>query len=789
MMGFSAVFYPNMVKYHSKKLNRKISMLKLAFLARLSSLYYIWKVFESLLVFFLVSITHLTKHYISMNQYHNFDHILFLNKFFGSSNAYKIYKSYLYIMRKTTLHRDAKHYIVLGLLVSLCLGLTSCKEDLNEKYAQTSLEVNIIPQPSKLVSNKGVFVIDNNTGLYISAQDDKAVSVAELFIANIKQVSGYDIKLNTGDNRINLVINKNLDNLGSEGYQLEVSDKEIVLEAFEPAGLFNGTQTILQMLPSAAQSSAVVKDVEWIVPCVSIEDKPRFSWRGYMKDVSRTFYNVDVIKKYLDVMALYKLNVFHLHLTDDQGWRIEIKNYPKLTSPQTTVFHETHHEPAERSGYYTQEQLKDLVKYAAERNITIVPEIDLPGHCWPAMLAYPELSVNQKTDPPYVFPFCASWGYWGNQRTPNTFDPTNERVYEFLDILFEELTSIFPSEYIHFGGDEVKFSVWDEAEHIQQFIKKKGFKSNKDLQSYFVARVCDIIKSKGRKPIGWNDILEGDHEPIRGAAIMSWLGEHAITEAAENGFYTVASPAGYLYTDITQADRNDGTMSDLAYSHINSLERIYGYEPTHGLDSAHEHFVLGVQANMWPAIPQEVKDINVQNFPRLLALAEIGWIEKGERDYDNFKKRLATHYPRLDELKVDYYREGGYISGTWSPEKLTTEFANLEWDVTKKVYANGRINAAFFYTKGEHFMDIQKVELLEDGKVISTDEHDGLADKFRGTYKTKTYFYALKVDDYKASSKYTVRAMVKGKDGVDSYGNFTFNLSPYQPFSIIEPKN
>jgi len=635
------------------------------------------------------------------------------------------------------MNKNVNRFCLLGIVLSLFLGFTSCNKDLKKKYADTNLEVSIIPKPEMLMSKKGVFEITKNTGINISTQDAKAVSVVNLFMTSINQASGFNLKLEPKDENINFVINENLKELGSEGYKLDVSQNKIVIEAYNVAGLFYGTQTILQMLPSAAQSATFIKNAEWIVPCISIEDKPRFLWRGYMKDVSRTFYGVDVIKKYLDVMALYKMNVFHFHLTDDQGWRVEIKNYPKLTSPQTTVFYEKFNEPAERSGYYTQEQLKDLVQYAAKRNITIVPEIDLPGHCWSAMIAYPELSVNKKTAPPYVFPFLASWEIWGNQRTPNTFDPTNERVYEFLDVVFEELTSIFPSKYIHFGGDEVKFSVWDESKHVQDYINKQGLKSNKDLQSYFVARVCDIIKSKGRHPIGWNDILEGDHNPIKGAAIMSWIGEHAIIEAAENGFYTVATPAGYLYTDITQADRNDGTMSDLAYGHINSLERIYGYEPTHGLDTKNEHFVLGVQANMWPAIPQEVKDINVQNFPRLLAVAEIGWIAKGERDYEDFKKRLGTHYPRLDELKIDYYREGGYISGTWSPEKLSTEFSNIEWDVTKKVYANGRINAAFFYTKGENFMDIQKVELLEDGKVISIDEHEGLADKFRGTHKKR----------------------------------------------------
>jgi len=691
---------------------------------------------------------------------------------------------YIIKMKKV---KNLKRYLIFGGVLSMFLGSISCKENLSKKYESTILNVDIIPKPVKLIPKEGVFVIDQQTDLHYDTNDPKIASIALLFAESVKQSSGIDLALDGGTHPIEFALDKKLKHLGKEGYILEVSSQRITIQAFQVGGLFNATQSLLQMLPSAIQSDKIVENVEWIIPCAYIEDIPRFSWRGYMKDVSRTFYSVDVIKKYLDVMALYKLNVFHLHLTDDQGWRIEIKKYPKLTTPQTTVFHEKHGQPKERSGYYTQEQLKELVQYAAQRNITIVPEIDLPGHCWPAMIAYPELSVNGNTDPPYVFPFLASWGYWGNQRTPNTFDPSNEKVYEFLEILFDEVIAIFPSEYIHFGGDEVKFSVWEKSKHVQEFMKKKGLKTSSDLQSYFVSKVCEIIKSKGRKPIGWNDILEGEHDSIKGATIMAWLGEHAIVEAAENGFYTVATPAGYMYTDITQADRNDGTMSDLAYGHINSLERIYNYEPTHGLTEDKEHFVLGVQANMWPAIPQEVKDINVQNFPRLLAVAEIGWVAKEGRDFSEFKERLATQYPRLDQLKVDYYKKGGYISGTWSPETISTEFKEIEWDVSKKVYADGRVIASFFYTKGENFMEIKNVELLEEGQVISSDKHDGLADTFRGTYKTKTFFYNLKVDNFKPSSIYTLRALVKGKDGSDSYGNFNFNLSPYIPFEVVEP--
>ncbi len=681
----------------------------------------------------------------------------------------------------------------ISISVILFIGLTllSCRGGDTGKYVNSQPEVYIIPKPLQLYQDNGVFFLKERTVLFADIDDPGVMGAVDLFRGIALKSTGFKLKTqkSSGKNEagIHLAINNELIELGDEGYSLDVDNKKIILEACAPSGLINGIQTIRQLLPVQIESEKVVESVDWIVPCVHIKDKPRFSWRGYMKDVSRTFYSMDVIKKYMDSMTLYKLNMLHLHLSDDQGWRIEIKKYPELTSKKTTEFDKKYNEPPERNGYYTQEQIRDLVKYAEARNITIVPEIDLPGHCWPAMIAYPELSVNKKTDPPYVFPFIASWSYWGNQRTPNTFDPSNDKVYEFLNDLFDEITEIFPSEYIHFGGDEVRFQVWDEAPHLQKFIKDNGLRDNEGLQSYFVARVCDIIKSKGRKPIGWNDILEGDPQKIRGTAIMSWLGSNAIKEAAEKEFYTVATPTGYTYFDITQADRNDGTMSDLAYRNIISPEKIFHYEPTAGLEPEQEIYVLGIQANMWTALPREVKDVNVQNFPRLLAIAEICWREKGTKDYDDFLYRLESHYPRLDEMKIDYYKKNGYISGTWSPEIIKPEYSILEWDVTEKVYTNGRIIAGFFFTSGKNHLEIKKVELLENGNVITMDEHYGLADDFRGTHKTKSFLYNLKVDNYIKESKYTIRISARGKGGTESYGNFTFNLSPYKPFSVIEP--
>lgn len=647
-----------------------------------------------------------------------------------------------------------------------------------------SQEISVIPKPQQILKKTGNFVIDQNTGIQLKGASEKDV---QLFLNQLRKASGYALPVKSGqENSIIFQLDTKLGLPNQDGYTLDVSDKNIIVKAKNGNGLFYATQTLRQLLPVSVESSDKKENKNWTIPALAITDFPRYDWRGYMKDVSRTFYSVDVVKKYLDLMALYKMNTFHWHLTDDQGWRIEIKKYPKLTSEQTTVFHRTENQPAERSGFYSQEQIKEVVAYARERKITIVPEIDVPGHSWPTILAYPQLGVNKNSYPYFVFPFVSSWGYWGNQFTPNTLDPSKEEVYTFLQNVFTEIAALFPGEYIHFGGDEVRHVLWEKEPHIQEFMKIHQIGNVKQLQSYFVQRVSGIIKRLGRKPIGWNDVLTDDKGLPKETAIMSWLGEEAIKEAASHGFKAVATPYSHVYLDITQADRNDGTPSDLAYSNINSIDRIYTYDPSAGLTKEEEKFVLGIQGNLWSALTQETKDMNVHVFPRLLAIAETGWTLPANKNFEDFKKRLLAGEKRLDELKVDYYKTGGYISGKWTQNDIKEEFSDLSFDVTSKIYANGRIATGFFYTSGKNFLEIDGAQLLEDGKVISEDLHHALADTFRGTNKIKPFYYNFKIDQYNPKAKYMIKAEVRGAGGTDSNGNFTFNLSPYKPFTVVE---
>ncbi len=639
--------------------------------------------------------------------------------------------------------------------------------------------VSVIPQPAEMSIRDGSFIVTPKTRVICP---EEFIPRAGIFASLLRSSTGYDIPVvsgkrpGTGD--INLVLSHG--STSEDGYRVDVEKGRVTVVSSGLDGLFYGLQTLRQLLPVSVESASVCNEI-WDIPCVSISDSPRFSWRGYMLDVSRTFYGVDVLKKYIDIMSLYKMNVFHLHLTDDQGWRIEIRKYPELTAPLSTVFGDVHGEPSCRSGYYTQDEIRDLVAYARDRNVTIVPEIDVPGHSWAALLARPELGVNGILEPHYVFPFLDAWSYWGVQFSPNTLDPSDERVYAFLDDVFTEIAELFPSEYIHFGGDEAKHHIWAAEPHIQEFMKDKGMESTADLQSWFVERVCGIIASKGKKPIGWNDILKDSDALTRETAIMAWLGEEAISMAAEKGMYTVAVPATHMYLDVTQADRNDGTKTDLAYELINSIERIYEYDPLVALRPEEEKYVLGVQANLWTHIARDVKDVNVQTFPRLLAVAESGWTPDRLKDFSGFVGRLDAHLQRLDEMKVDHYRPGGYIVGGWSVEGK--ESRTLEWDVTRQVYAAGRAYAGFYYLDGA-FLRIEKVELLKDGEVVSEDRHYGLADTFRATHKEKTYLYELYVDEYDPEAEYVIRADVYADtDGISS-GNFTFSLSPYVPFAV-----
>ena len=649
----------------------------------------------------------------------------------------------------------------------------------------------IIPAPSTLDLHAGQFTIDSKTRVYCT---ENALPTAEAWAERIRQSTGLPLPVEVKDRpagrpgAICFILPRKPDNEQDESYTLDVMARSVVVRSKSQAGLFYGSQTLRQLLPPQIEADSVVDSLSLVLPALHISDSPRFKWRGYMLDVSRTFSSIEVVKKYLDLMALYKMNVFHFHLTDDQGWRMEIKKYPRLTSEKATVYPPEYGRAASHSGFYTQEELKELVRYAAERHIEIVPEIDIPGHSWPVLICYPELAVSNNLYPDYIMPFTESYHVWGNQFTPNTLDPTKESVYRFLDDVLTEVAEVFPSQYIHIGCDEVRHEVWEKQPHIQAFMKEHHMTRIEEVQSYFVQRVSKLITDKGRRPMGWNDILADAGNLPKSTCIMSWLGANSVKEAARYGFHTVATPSSHLYLDICQADRNDGVRADLAYSHTIRLEDVYNYDPAKGLTPDEQKYLLGIQANLWTNVMHDAKDINVQTFPRLLAAAEIGWTTVKEKNFKNFQTRTDSHLPRLKALHTDYYQPGGYIVGTWQPSDIVTvDYRTLEWDVTDRVYASGSVMAGLYFTKGKNPLNIKRMQLLENGQVIAEDTHRGFADLTRATGKRKTYLYQLAIDRYRPEARYTLRAEVSGYGGTDSYGNAIFSLSPYQPFTATEP--
>jgi hexosaminidase len=442
--------------------------------------------------------------------------------------------------------------------------------------------------------------------------------------------------------------------LGTEGYQLQINPDMINLVANGPAGLFYGMHSLLQLMPVNNPSGVAA------IPACTITDYPRFGWRGLMLDVSRHFFAVAEVKQYIDLMAHYKLNVFHWHLTDDNGWRIEIKSYPKLTevgacrvvrygtfgdriAPQPG-------EPTTDCGYYTQEEIKDIVAYAKARYVTIVPEIDVPGHSLAAIAAYPELSITKEKQ--LVSPGHKFSEWYGNgtfkMLLDNTLNPADEKVYAFLDKVFGEVAALFPGEYIHAGGDECYHGYWEKSPEVQAFMKKQGIIDVHGMQSYFMQRVAQIIAAKGKKMIGWDEIMDGGL--AKGAVVMSWRGMKGGIEAAKLGHKVVMSPTTHAYLDYMQAD---ASLEPRVYASL-LLQTCYEFDPLpQGIDAA---LVLGGQANLWTEKVPHYRHATYMTYPRSWAISEALWSPKEQKHWPDFVRRTELHFERADAMQLHVSR-------------------------------------------------------------------------------------------------------------------------------------
>ncbi|MBU2997976.1 family 20 glycosylhydrolase [Cellulophaga baltica] len=535
-----------------------------------------------------------------------------------------------------------KNYLA---LLVITLFLASCSEKPKPTFKQE--DISLLPKPVSFELNESSFQIESDTKVIM--QDESQQKAVNYLLGLFNTAAGYHLQIKN-EKTENAIVFENVEGLKDGAYTLEVTPTSILVTATEENGFFNAVQTIRQLLPVAIESKEKVT-ADWYVPSVSIEDEPRFEWRGMHMDFSRHFFEIDEVKDFLDHMALYKMNTYHMHLTDDQGWRIEIKEYPLLTEKgawripnnQDTIcntravenelytidqskFKEIDGE-RKYGGFFTQEQIKEIVAYADDRCITVIPEIDMPGHFKAAIDNYPFLSCNGQSGWDTVFTHPACLG--------------KDTTYEFMKNVLSEVVELFPSEYVHIGGDEVNVDSWKVCPSCQKVIKENNLKDEHELQSFFNRDIEQFLKSKGKKFMGWDEIVEGGL--TKEATIMWWRGwrPEAPKKAAENGNDLVITPTDAYYFDYL----NEG----------NTLEKIYNYEPIpENFTEAEASNVLGIQANLWSEWIPSYKRLQYQAFPRMLAVSENGWVAQ-ERDFEAFNARVEKQYDRLDVLDVYYY--------------------------------------------------------------------------------------------------------------------------------------
>ncbi|WP_430814724.1 family 20 glycosylhydrolase [Carboxylicivirga sp. RSCT41] len=518
-------------------------------------------------------------------------------------------------------------------LMITCIACSPQKKEMKKFKA-----VHIIPQPAELSQGGGSFILDESTQWVTQGEDSAAI--IQFFSSKIKQSTGYDLKkvrVEPESNFISLNINSAMPG-GEEAYALSVTKDFIYISGGSERGLFYGLQTLLQLLPADIESSKTVSKPAWNIPVVEIKDEPRFKWRGMHLDVCRHFVPVDAIKKHLDMMAMFKLNTFHWHLTEDQAWRIEIKKYPKLTEVGAKRIEGEGHE---YSGFYTQAEVKEIVDYAAQRFITVVPEIELPGHALAALAAYPGYSCTGG-------PFEVR-NVWGVE--PDVYCAGNDETFQFLEDVISEVVALFPSPYFHIGGDECPKERWEDCNKCQQRMRREGLKDEHELQSYFIKRIEKVLIAHKKKMIGWDEILEGGL--AESAAVMSWRGEKGGIEAASQGHDVVMTPGNWCYLDHYQGDYR---VEPVAIGGYTTLEESYNYEPVPSeLDEEKAHHVLGTQGNVWTEYMYTPELVEYRVYPRLIALAEVNWSKKENKDYESFVNRLDKALPRLDLHNINYH--------------------------------------------------------------------------------------------------------------------------------------
>lgn len=548
----------------------------------------------------------------------------------------------------------SKHFcgILSASLCTLMLSMTSCQEKGNKE------QCSLIPQPNELKTNTGHFTFNNSTVFYVSPELDKnSTPIIESFSENLNTVSGFQTTaqpLNEAEtlSKQSIVFKAN-EKIAPEGYELRIQPDEIMIQASDRSGVFYALQTLKQLLPVAIYGNEPVADIQWTLPCVEIKDAPRFGYRGLHIDIARHFFPKEEMKKILDLMALHKQNQLHWHLTDDQGWRIEIKKYPLLTEigsirNKTMIRKEwENYDTTPYGGFYTQEDIKEVVEYANERCINVIPEIDLPGHMMAALAAYPNLGC---TGGPYEVS-----GQWGVR--DDVLCPGKEETFTFIEDVLTEVMELFPSEYIHIGGDECPKARWEKCPRCQARIKAEGLKANEKhkaeffLQSYVTARVEKFLNDHGRKIIGWDEILEGELAP--NATVMSWRGMDGGIEAARLKHPVIMTPNNYVYLDYYPTMNTQD--EPLAIGGYNPIEKVYSLEPVPAVLNEQERaYIIGAQGNLWTEYILSNEQLEYMLLPRLAALSEVQWTQPANKSWERFQNSLSHIVSIYNVMGVNY---------------------------------------------------------------------------------------------------------------------------------------
>ncbi|MEN8120069.1 MAG: family 20 glycosylhydrolase [Bacteroidota bacterium] len=650
--------------------------------------------------------------------------------------------------------------------------MVSCSNNMQKSAIP---EIEIIPAPVNLITGEGSFAVNENTVLLLNNDDQALKNLVGFLSKAIYNVKGFSPKIkvnNAFDNKSNYIGFKLVadDKLNGEAYTLNADGEKVIIQASKPAGLFYGLQTLLQLMPAELYGDEKSANIDIVIPAVQIKDEPRFSYRGMHLDVSRHFFPKEFIKKYIDLIAFNKMNVFHWHLVDDQGWRVEIKKYPKLTDigawrvdrEDKIWFKREAQKPDEKAtygGFYSQEDIREIVAYAKDRYVTIIPEIELPAHVMSAIAAYPQLSCTNEsiTVPPgSVWPIT------------NIYCAGKDSTFLFLEDVLTEVMNLFPSEYIHIGGDEATKTNWEKCKHCQKRIKTEGLGNVEELQSYFIKRIEKFLVSKGRKLIGWDEILEGGLAPE--ATVMSWRGIRGGIAAVKSGHDAVMTPNSYCYFDHYQGDKK---IEPVAIGGYTTLKKVYSYEPIPDeLTEQEAKHILGAQANVWTEYIYDGKQVEYMSVPRMSALAEVVWSPKEKKDWDNFNRRMQKQFIRYKYMDVNYSKGTTKvdINPLFSGDSILVEFYNERYnpEIHYTLDGNAPTVESPVYSSPITISETLtlKAVLVDKGKIIGNPSEKLIAQhKAMGA---KVVYAELYDEKYKAKAELN---LTDGMTGTDSHND------------------